>query len=241
MHFYIHFVTKRLCKNYLKAVFTDAGYIEAKTRIISTDFSKFDDLGQAFNYLSSTITNLFKVSNFSNIRRACIVQNNVPSGARLSPELVESIKRAKTVDELIDEILYAGYWTWMDLSLMDAMAAASGLPYALQLVQKYRSFLYSKPLNEVLPSIPSEGMKSEYYHKLCCKINKSTYELTVQDLVHHKRMLEDVILDIKEGFLDITHIKEGCIEVEYCISSQMVFHAYQQSLKNRNKFSSLHI
>ena len=65
--------------------------------------------------------------------------------------------------------------------------------------------------------------------------------MTVADLVQHKRMLEEVLLDINEDYLVLDHIKEGCVEIGYYIPAQMVPYAYKCSLKNRSKFSSLHI
>lgn len=181
---------------------------------------------------------MLKVANFNNLRRACILQNSVPSGAHLSTGLVDCIKKTRDVDELVDEIVSAGLWSWIDVSIMDAMAAASSIPDALNLVRKYKTYAFSKYLHEIIPSVP---VTTKYLGKVSCKINKSPYSITVEDLVIYKEQLETVILNINRGSLTIADISEGCVEVHYYIPAKMLIHAHHCSLKNRRKFCSLHI
>jgi len=175
------------------------------------------------------------------LRRASILQNSLPAGAQLSAELVTRIKGTSNVDELVDEIVGAGLWTWIDVSLMDAMAAASAIPDALNLVRKYKAYAFSKYLHQIIPSIPFTINKEEYLREISCKINKSPNSLTVEDLMIHKRELEKVILDINQGSLTIAFIKEGCVEVHYSIPANLFIHAYYCSLKNKRKLHNLHV
>ena len=209
--------------------------------VILVDFDTFDDLTQAFHSFSAKITTLLKLSDFDNLRNACTMQNSAPSGTRLPAEFLERMQRTNHTGDLINLIVNNGLLTWINISLIDAMAAASDIPEALTLVRRYKRFAFSKSLHEILPCDPTPTVKSEYLIKLSTKINKRPYQLTVNDLLIHKRTLEGVVLDIKEGSLDLSHISEGCIEVYYYIPLQLVSHAYECSLKNRRKFNNLHI
>ena len=168
---------------------------------------------------------MLKVASFNNLRRACILQNNVPSGAHLTPELVNRIKKTSNVDELVDEIVSAGLWSWIGVSIMDAMAAASSIPDALNLVRKYKVYAFSKYLDEIIPSVPVTTNKEEYLRKVSCKINKSLYNLTVADLAIHKEQLETVILDINRGSLTIADISEGMNSAQcyiHCVNTKKI-------------------
>jgi len=171
------------------------------------------------------------------------MQNTSPSGARLPAEFIQRIQNISKTDDLIDLIVLNKYFTWIDIRLIDAMASASDMPEALSLVRQYKSFAFSKSLEEILPSDLTSGAdtKSDYLYKVSVKINRSPAEITVNDLLVHKRVLEAVIFDIREGMLNLESISIGCIEVKYCIPFQLVSHAYQCTLKSRSKFSDLHI
>ena len=207
------------------------------------NFELFENVGQAFQNFTTAVASLLRISNIAIVRRACISQAMSPSGIRLPFEFVEKIKQISNIDSLIDELTFSGYWTWIDTRVVEAMAAASisSTPKTLHLIKQYKSYLYPKKLSEVLTNFPDRNTKTEYVRKVSCKVNKFVDDTTIQELLDFKRLLETIVLDIRQDTLTLDKITEGCIVIHCYIPIQLFTHAYQSSLKKTNKFSRLHI
>ena len=86
----------------------------------------FDDVGQAFVFLTSQLKLLLAKTDFSNIKRSCIEQIKTPCGAQLSAELVKSIKSP----EISHNIGNGGGLTKM-LFLIQFTYCAMAIPFIL--------------------------------------------------------------------------------------------------------------
>lgn len=221
--------------------FKYAGYKKKVTPIVLMDFTLYEDVQECFQTFTSVITHLLSLTSISFLRRACILQSSGPSSIKLPSELAEKIKEASDIESLMNELVFSGFWSWIDTRLVEAMAAATNNPETRQLVKDYKSFVHGKKISEILPNFPGPQTKDQYIERLTCKLNKFAGDVTVKDLLNFKSLLETVILDINEGSLRVDKIKEGCIEMCCYISDHLFTHAYQSSLKKTNKFSSLHI
>jgi len=217
------------------------GYTDLNPDVTSIDFNKFGGLMPAFQKFQGRITKLLCASDFDILRNACITQNSGPGGTNLPPEFLDHIQGISNIRDLINQVIRNGFFTWINVSLVEAMAAASEIPEAFYLVNKYKDFAFQKKLGEILPCTSNQKLQSEYLEKLSLKINKTPDEITVEDLVKYKTVLEEVILDINKGSLHLESISEGCIEVHCLIPIQLISHAYESSLKNRSKLRDLHI
>ena len=205
----------------------------------SFDTSQFNNVRTAFVYLTSNVGKLLQNEDFYAIRRSCIEQINTPSGAQLSPDMVQKIKAANNLNALLDTLAVSPYWSWIDLRLLEAMVTASGSRDAKNLLTSYENGVFSKKLLEVLPCVPNKEIRKEYYSKIVSKINKDLDQITVSDLLEFKSQLETVIMDITSGTCALARIKEGCIEIHWFVPTHCIDHAYKSACLNRHKFHTL--
>ena len=203
------------------------------------DFQKFSSVSRAFIYLSSKMTKFLRTADFFIVRRACIEQINTPDGAQLTQKDVNDIKASKNIDMLFDTLAESPYWSWIDIRLLEAMAASSDIEQADKLIESYKRAIFTKKLKDVIPNAPNKQVKDEYYIRLVSKLNKDPNEVTVQDLLDFRQQLEKVIMDIKNGVCILEHLEEGCIEAYWYIPICCVDHAYQSALQNSDKFQSI--
>ena len=185
------------------------------------------------------MTKLLRRADFSIVRRACIEQINTPDGAQLTQKIVDDIKASKNIDMLFDTLAESPYWSWIDIRLLEAMAASSDIEQADMLLESYKQAIFTKKLKDLLPNAPSKEVKDAYYIKVVSKLNKDPNEVTVQDLLDFRQLLESVIMDIKKGICTLEHLEGGCIEVYWYIPTCCVDHAYQSALQNCDKFKSI--
>ena len=209
--------------------------------IPSFDKSQFDNVRTAFVYLTSNVGKLLQNEEFYAIRRSCIEQINTPSGAQLSPDMVQKIKTANNLNILLDTLADSPYWSWIDLRLLEAMVTASGSRVAKDLLASYQNGIFSKKLIEVLPSVPNREIKEAYYSKIVSKIKKDLDQITVSDLLQFKSQLETVIMDITSGTCSLAYIKEGCIEIHWFVPTHCIDDAYKSACLKRHKFCTLHL
>ena len=207
--------------------------------IQEVDFHKFSSVSKAFLCLTSNMTKVLRVADFSIVRRACIEQINTPDGAQLTQKAVNDIKASRNIDTIFDTLAESPYWSWIDIRLLEAMAVSSNIKQADILLESYKSAIFTKKLKDVLPNSPSKEVKDRYYIKVVSKLMKDPNEVTVQDLLDFRQQLETVIMDIKNGICILEHLEKGCIEVYWYIPSCCVDHAYQSALQNCDQFQSI--
>ena len=208
---------------------------------LSFDISEFDSIREAFISLTSNVSRLLQNEYFPPIRRSCIEQMKTPSGAQLSPDMIQKIKAANDLNALLDILVDCPYWSWIDLRLLEAIVAASGSSVAKGFVNSYRNAIFSKKLLEVLPSIPNTEVKDAYYSKIISKVQKDVEQITVSDLLKFQYHLETVIMDIASGTCSLAYIKEGCIEVHWLVPMHCIDHAYQSACLKSHKFHEFHL
>ena len=210
-------------------------------QIPSSDFSEFENVGDAFVYLTSTVTEYFRKDKLKAMKRACITQTKNPSGAKLPPDIIQKIKTSKEVDDLLDVLAESPYWSWIDLQLLQTVVMASGSAPARILFSGYKKYLYSKKLIDILPNAPSREVKHEYYTRVVAKLEKDVEDITVADLLEFRSQLEVVIMDINNGTCVLDHFEDGCIKIHWFIPVVCVNHAYQTATCKRHKFQDFHL
>ena len=208
---------------------------------LSFDISNFDSIREAYISLTSNVNKLLQNEYFPAIRRSCIEQMKTPSGAQLSPDMIQKIKAASDLDSLLDILVDCPYWSWIDLRLLEAMVAASGSSIAKGFLKSYRDAVFSKKLLEVLPSIPNTEVKDAYYSKIVSKVHKDVDQIIVSDLLQFQSQLETVIMDIASGTCSLACIKEGCIEIHWLIPTHCIDHAYKSACLKHHKFCEYHL
>ena len=205
------------------------------------DITEFDNITEAFLFLTSNVSKLIQSGDFYTIRRACIEQTNTPNGAQLTPDMIQKIATTNKLVVLLDTLALSPYWSWIDLRLLQAIVVASGSTAAKNLLTKYKNAVFSKKLMDVLSEVPSKEITDEYYTKIISKFDKELEELTIFDLLKKKSQLETVIMDLKKGTCALSHIAEGCIEIHWFVPTDYIDHVYQAAARNCYKYDAIHL
>ena len=210
----------------------------------SINFDKCDDISIAFSLLTAEVAKLLKRADFRTLRRALLQQRKTPRGVQFPDDLHQSIKEAQDLDALLDVLADSDYWSWVEIRLLEALIASSGINEANCLIQKYKEAIFPKKLSEVLdklPLPPQKEYKEAYATKVGSKIQKEPEDVTVKDLSLYCTKLEKVIMDINNGSCVLEHLDKGCLEIYWLIPAHCRFHAYKSALSNRHKFSDVHL
>ena len=207
----------------------------------TVSFAEFDTVSEAFVFLTSQLRMLLMKTHFPDLQRSCIEQMKTPGGAQLSPQLIAEVNSCENITNLFKVLADSAYWSWIDIRLLKAMAAASGLLEAIQLLSNYRKVIFSKKLIDVIPNAPSKEIKEKYYTMIVAKLNKNSKEMTVADLLEFQSQMEAVILDINKGTCTLDHLEKGCVEVYWYIPTSFVNVAYQAAKARCYQFSGLHL
>ena len=189
-------------------------YLETESLVISKEeFQSYgNDVGNAFLQLQARMTSLLKDANCGLLIRACIARANNPSNSgviELSEELKKQILRAENTDRLFNLLIDSPYLRWIDIRLLEAMVTVSENPQARELLDNYKAIIFSKPLLDVLPNVPSQEVKEQYYEEVVAQTKKE--DMTVTDLLNFQSPLTKVIIaDINEGVCHLEHLKRVC-------------------------------
>ena len=99
--------------------------------------------------------------------------------------------------------------------------------------------MFSKKLNDALPSFLNQPQKDAYVTAVSVKIKLDADKITVGDVVSYQWTLEHVTLDLGKKKLSIKHVRKGCLEVTYSMPTRDSLNAYKMVLCNRHKFYSI--
>ena len=218
-------------------------HLDAKTMVITKEeFQKYsNDVGKAFIVLQTRMKALLKSANCGDLKNACVAQMHNPSGVELSQELIDKILATESSDKFYDLLVRSPYWSWFDIRILEMIVIASENSQALELLNNYKSAIFSKQLIDLLPNIPSKKVKEEYYAKVITKIEKDPNDITVADLFTFQSQLERVIMGIKQGVCVLDHLKDGCVEVHWYIPRSCVARAYWTARANQYQFDDLQL
>ena len=105
-------------------------------------FLSEEDIDSAFSRLSASVTSTIKGVDFSVLQRAAIEKANSPKMIQISNKTIPIIDGAKSFQALCTVLAKSSYWNFLDIRMMEAMAAASLIPAAQQSVENFkRTFL----------------------------------------------------------------------------------------------------
>ena len=172
------------------------------------------------------------------LKVALISQLTVP-GVNIGEQLSEAIESAKTSDDLLLTMQRSSCCNWLDTHLLEALACGSSQPAAYELVKAYKNVLHSKKLKKVLSSFSESKVQKPYASRVGAKIGIHPSKITVGMLLKHRGDLEDVILNLGKGIVNIDHVKEGCLEIICSIPTHCSFIAYKNALHHRHKFDRI--
>ena len=192
-------------------------------------------IGAAYALLTSNLGSFLKEDELPRLKIALTSQLTVP-GVKGQKKLKKVIKSAKTSDDLLFKLERSSCCNWLDTDLLEGLAYGSSQPAAYELIEAYKTFLYSKKLDEVL--FKSE-IQRPYASKVGAKIDMDPNQITIGDLLQRRGDLENVILKLGKGKVNIDHVKPGCVEVVCSIPAHCSFVVYKNALHNRHKFHTI--
>jgi len=223
-----------------KSIKTELSICTAKPTVFPfslVDFSDFDDVNDMFTALWSGLRNLFGEDKLPSFRRACTTNDKLMR-RKLPEEFVQKFTATTNLDELFDAVVRSPFCNWMNIRLLEKMAAASLQRNAIQLIKKYKETISSLKLKDVLNQIQEVKIPDDYYSKVKEKWSKELDELTVNDIISHWCRLE-IIFDVEDTAFLLDHIIEGSVVLCWLIPTELVCHARYSAFKMWNKLEDI--
>ena len=207
---------------------------------ISDLFKEPITISIAYVILITQLRNILKCCDLSALKNVVFRLALTPDGVELEKRLKRKIKRAKSSSELLDALEKSHSYSWLDTRLIVALAYSSECFTAVQLIKAYQNFLFPKKLLDVLPNKRKYlETKPAYLTAVTTKTGKDANQITVGDFVGYRWIIEDVILDLGKGLLNIEHVNEGCLVINYLMPVHYSFNAYKMALHNCHKFYTI--
>ena len=193
----------------------------------------------AYSKLFKHLCILLKGCIVSDLKVVLINQAHTPDGVKLETSMKDEIKAAKSINDLLLAFDDPSCCNWLNTRLLDVLANCS-LPNAVEVIDAYRNFLFAKKLKAVLPKQHEQlEQRKTFITEVSAKINLDADKVTVGDFMRHYQDIEEVVLDLGKQILNIKHVKEGCLEINYTIPVDYSFIAYLMALHNRHKFYAI--
>ena len=207
---------------------------------ISEVFKEPISITNAYTVLFTQLSNVIRFCDLSTLKVALIDQAHTPGGVELEKRLKKKIKAANSNSELLLVLRKSQCCNWLDTRLIEVLAYGSESSNAVELIKAYQKFLFPKKLADVLPKqLKYLETKTAYVKAVTTKTGKDPNLITVGEFIDYRWTIEDVILDLGRGMLDIEHVDRGCLEIYYLMPINYSFNAYKMALYNRHKFYTI--
>ena len=145
------------------------------------------------------------------VRNACV--------ARADERLCNSLKLASNSGYLFGAL--APYCNWMCIEYLETIAYASQNDSLLDLIEKYREDIFSRPLHKVWNCVPFYSVKDEYYTQLTALFgDEDPDNLTVEELNRRKPKLA------KEIAMLITVVHKQSLLITWLIPTNKAYQLY---------------
>ena len=213
----------------------------SKEKAIAVDFTIIDNVENMFITLVTALRSLFSEDMFKNLRRAYIINGKLQT---LPKHFIDKICNTKNLDDLFDVIVQSNNCNWMNIRLLERMAAASINcnapaihPIAHQLINKYKNAIFSKRLVDVCRQIPNIEVPENYCFEVKQKWDKEYAEVTLKDIIDQWDRLEK-IFDVEPTLL-LQNVIKSSIQFHWLIPSELVHHARYSAFKNWHQLDDI--
>ena len=180
-------------------------------------------------YSDKICDKLKKGSDFIQARRRCIQNVNVTATISLSKDTINEIRNAKDFDELFDILCCTPYWNWMNIRMLERMAADCSA--AKQVINQYKNEVFSRKVKDVISEIPTLKIPADKYTEVKGKWNKDFDNLTIKDIVGQWSEIEKMF-KVEETML-LKSITEGCVEICWVLPNDLVEFAIDSATINQ--------
>ena len=195
-------------------------------------FSPDEDIDSAFSRLSASVKMTIEDTNFYRLKTAAIERAKSPKMIQKSNELVPIIDGAKSFQSLCTVLAKSPYWNFLDIRMMEAMAAASLIPAAQQSVENFKRTFFGMTLAQAAPYFPIVPMKPAHT-AITEQLAKDPSKMTIFELHKHRFYLETKLLQTGPDTCTICRIVIGSVMITWQIHVDHVYKAYC-SLKKKH-------
>ena len=204
---------------------------------VAVKFSEDKDIDYAFNILSAAVTDIIQHTNFDRLQRACIEKARTPKMLHKSNEIIPNIQGTDSFERLCSMLANTSYWNFLDIRMMEAMAAASMIPAAQETIENFKKAFFSMTLKEAAPYFPVIKVKPNHI-ELHEDLDRDPSEMTIGELHKHRFYLETEILKTGPDTCTICRIVIGSVAIIWQIHVDHSYQAYSK-LKRFHSQSSL--
>ena len=209
-----------------------------KSRVAEAETLKFninDRVEDMFLQLTDAIGGFLKSSNceFTLLRGACIKSDkSAAKKSNIPNDLFKKLNATNNLDELMEVLIVSPLCNWLNVRVFERMVAVSNQQEAKELIDKYKTIIFSKKLADVLPNFTGVEVPGDYYAKVQEKWNKNIEDITLGDVAHHWSKLQNIFdVDDLELLLENV-IKADSIEIVWLVPVELASHARLSAFKN---------
>ena len=211
-------------------------YVGPLSEVEPLSFKEFDSVKSSFICLSYKLRKLLQMEDYNILKDTCV---NIVTDAQLSKQVCSKVQSSGNTNELLSALTLSPYWNWMDIRLMEMVAATSD--EAMKLLRSYKDYLYPQNLVDLLLFIPTIRKEEESYYKMMSvKMQPKINNVTVKKFFSYRQFLES-ILNLKAGALVLKGIEKEPFNIEWLIPSDQCSHAYKSVKEGIVKFQEISI
>ena len=127
----------------------EQGNVASQSVRVTVEFNTEDRVDDMFLELVPAVGDILKASGceFSILRSACIKADTpLVEANKLPPEFVDKVNATKNMDELLALLTECPYCNWINVRMLEKMAASSRQKEAKKLIAHYKEIIFSKKL-----------------------------------------------------------------------------------------------
>ena len=183
------------------------------------------------------IIELLQKENALNLKLTC---KKIVTDAQLPKYFCSKIQSCgNDMSDLLSALTLSPYWNWIDIRLMENVAAISSIE-ARNLIKQYKEYLYPQRLVDLLSLIPAVGEVDESNFKMMSvKIGTDIDAVTIEDFLSCRHILETKLLNLKGGSCILKHVKKESFEIDWLIPNEQGLSSYESAKRNCKKFHEI--
>ena len=211
------------------------------------NFSEPISIQAAYGRLLVHLSKVFISVDLSTLQMALICHGNAPKSVELDKSVEKDILAATSHQNLM--YILNSCCNWLNIQLFEIMSHVCEfeVPIAVKICKRYKEVVFSKNLREALPYFVSKyelpGREEEkYITAVCVKAHKNPALITIKEFIEWDWKAKDIILkDILTKTPNVQHVKEGCLEVYFSISTHYDLDTYKMALYNRHELYTVDV
>ena len=208
--------------------------VPSQHTIVPMSFTPEEDIDLAFSKLSASVTSTIESVNFPRLQRAAIERANSPKLIHKSNELVPIIDGANSFQALCTMLAKSPYWNFLDIRILEAMAAVSLIPATQESVENFKKTFFGMTLAEAAPRFPILPLKSDHT-AVTEELDRDPNKMTIFELHKHRFYLETELLQTGPDTCTICRIVIGSVMIIWQIHVDHVYNLKAYSLLKKNQ------